>query len=181
MQIISGKYRARKLTSPDCARPTLQRIKISIFSLIQEALVEDMQVLDLFAGSGALGIECISRGAGKVFFVDCQKEAINCIKSNLSKIDNECYKLLNLNYKDALSSFRKSNLKFDLVFLDPPYESGFYGPSMDLLVRYELLNQGGLVVLEFEKNKDFKFDEDAFEVYKDKSYGITRILVLKKK
>ena len=83
MQVISGKYRARKLASPDSARPTLQRIKISTFSLIQEFVRENIDVVDLFAGSGALGLECLSRGAKYVDFVELDKKACECIKQNM--------------------------------------------------------------------------------------------------
>lgn len=180
MQVISGKYRARKLKSPDSARPTLQRIKISTFSLIQEHIIEGIKVLDLFAGSGALGIECISRGAEFVQFVEKDRRAIACISQNLKGIDYSLYNVMNVDYIDALKYFRQTSQKFDVVFIDPPYESGFYAPAVEIIARYNLLADNGIMVLEMEKSTKFDFDKSKWSIYKEREYGITKILVLQK-
>lgn len=180
MQVISGKYRARKLKSPDSARPTLQRIKISTFSLIQEHITEGVKVLDLFAGSGALGIECISRGAEFVQFVEKDRRAIACISQNLKGIDYSLYNVMNVDYIDALKYFRQTSQKFDVVFIDPPYESGFYAPAVEIIARYNLLADNGIMVLEMEKSTKFDFDKSKWSIYKEREYGITKILVLQK-
>ena len=180
MQVISGKYRARKLKSPDSARPTLQRIKISTFSLIQEHIIEGIKVLDLFAGSGALGIECISRGAEFVQFVEKDRRAIACISQNLKGIDYSLYNVMNVDYIDALKYFRQTSQKFDVVFIDPPYESGFYAPAVEIIARYNLLADNGILVLEMEKSTKFDFDKSKWSIYKEREYGITKILVLQK-
>ncbi len=180
MQVISGKYRGRKLISPDSARPTLQRIKISTFSLIQEFVKPDIICLDLFAGSGALGIECISRGAKFVQFVERDKKAVECINKNLKGIDGSIYSLLNMDYLEGLRKLRGSGKQFDIVFIDPPYESGYYAPSVEILSRYDLITCGGIVVLEMNKDANFQFNEKEFSVYKERVYGITRILILQK-
>ncbi len=180
MQVISGKYRARKLKSPDSARPTLQRIKISTFSLIQEHITEGIKVLDLFAGSGALGIECISRGAEFVQFVEKDRRAIACISQNLKGIDYSLYNVMNVDYIDALKYFRQTSQKFDVVFIDPPYESGFYAPAVEIIARYNLLADNGIMVLEMEKSTKFDFDKSKWSIYKEREYGITKILVLQK-
>lgn len=180
MQVISGKYRARKLKSPDSARPTLQRIKISTFSLIQEHITEGIKVLDLFAGSGALGIECISRGAEFVQFVEKDRRAIACISQNLKGIDYSLYNVMNVDYIDALKYFRQTSQKFDVVFIDPPYESGFYAPAVEIIARYNLLADNGIMVLEMEKSTKFDFDRSKWSIYKEREYGITKILVLQK-
>ena len=121
MQIITGKYRARKLIGVDSTdtRPTLARVKESVFNLIFDK-IEGKVVLDLFAGSGAYGAECISRGAKEVFFVDQTEKAIKTIKTNTQKM-TEKFEVIKSSFLDALSSFEKRNLKFDVVFLDPPY------------------------------------------------------------
>ena len=180
MQVISGKYRARKLKSPDSARPTLQRIKISTFSLIQEHIIEGIKVLDLFAGSGALGIECISRGAEFVQFVEKDRRAIACISQNLKGIDYSLYNVMNVDYIDALKYFCQTGQKFDVVFIDPPYESGFYAPAVEIIARYNLLADNGIMVLEMEKSTKFDFDKSKWSIYKEREYGITKILVLQK-
>ncbi len=180
MQVISGKYRGRKLKSPDSARPTLQRIKISTFSLIQEFMKPDIKVLDLFAGSGALGLECISRGAKHCHFVEVDKSSVKCIESNLKGIDKQFYSILNTDYKDALKTVGIKNLKFDIIFLDPPYEQGFYAPAVDIIARYNLLENDGILVLEMNKEKPYIFDASKYKVYKERDYGISKILVLQK-
>lgn len=179
MQVISGKYRGRKLVSPDSARPTLQRIKISTFSLIQEFVRPEIEVLDLFAGSGALGLECISRDAKFVQFVEQDKLAVQCINKNLRDLDRSLFGVLNMGYLDALKKLRGGR-QFDVVFIDPPYESGFYAPSVEIIARYDLIKSGGIIVLEMNKGMNFKFDESKFEIYKERSYGITKILILKR-
>ena len=105
MQIITGKYRARKLVAveADTTRPTLARVKESIFNIIQND-IEGKVVLDLFAGSGAFGAECISRNAKKVYFVDHEKKAVNVIKQNTKNM-SEDFDILNLNFIDALNLF----------------------------------------------------------------------------
>lgn len=180
MQVISGKYRARKLVSPDSARPTLQRIKISTFSLIQEFITEGIEVLDLFAGSGALGIECISRGANFVDFVEADRKACECIKKNLHDIDKTAYNLLNIDYKEALNKLSREGKTYDVIFLDPPYENGYYIPAVEIINRYKLLKVGGIIVLESLKNNSLKINIDDFEEYKSREYGITRITILRR-
>ncbi|MBP3631337.1 MAG: 16S rRNA (guanine(966)-N(2))-methyltransferase RsmD [Clostridia bacterium] len=180
MQVISGKYRARKLVSPDSARPTLQRIKISTFSLIQEFVKEDIEVLDLFAGSGALGIECLSRGAKFVDFIELDKKACECIKKNLRETDSSFYSILNTDYKDALNRLVKDEKAYDIIFVDPPYEKGFYVPAIEIIERYNLVKSGGIIVVESLKNKPINFQFANFEVYKSRDYGITNITILKR-
>ncbi len=180
MQVISGKYRARKLTSPDSARPTLQRIKISTFSLIQEFVKEDIEVLDLFAGSGALGIECLSRGAKYVDFVELDKKACECIKKNMRDIDSSLYSIMNTDYKDALNKLSKNQRKYDIIFIDPPYENGFYIPAVEIIERYNLVKNDGIVVVESLKNKPMDFKLEDFKIYKSRDYGITNITILKR-
>lgn len=181
MQVISGKYRARKLISPDSARPTLQRIKISTFSLIQEFLFDGMEVLDLFAGSGALGIECVSRGAKKVFFVEKDKKAVDCIAKNLHGIDKSLYSINGMPYNDALNHFARGGVAFDIIFLDPPYDENFYIPAIELIKRYNLCKIGGIIVVESLIDKQPNISVDGFEVYKSRDYGITNITILIRK
>lgn len=180
MQVISGRYRARKLKSPDSARPTLQRIKISTFSLIQDYIKPNIEVLDLFAGSGALGIECISRGAKFVQFVEKDKSAIACIRQNLAGIDYDLYDVMNIDYLVALKAFRENKVQFDVIFIDPPYDSGYYAPAVDIIERYNLLKDDGIIVLEMNKSKPIELNTKNLSIYKERDYGITKIMVLKR-
>ena len=148
MRIISGTMKGTKLNTLDGTntRPTLDRVKEALFSKINHRL-EDAVVLDLFSGSGALGLESVSRGAKKAFLCDNSKDAIKIIKSNVEKTKSEnkveiCYG----DYKKTLKNF--SNEKFDIVFIDPPYASDFGIDSIKIIIENELLSGDGLIVLE---------------------------------
>ena len=181
MQIITGRYRARKLLAVDSSetRPTLARVKESVFNLIFDK-IDGSVVLDLFAGSGAYGAECISRGAGEVFFVDQTEKAIKTIKSNTQKM-TEKFEILKLPYSDALSSFEKRNLKFDLVFLDPPYDSDFAIRSLELLKEKNLLNLEATIVVEHKLANDLQNLPECYIIKKSKKYGIAYVDILEYK
>ena len=123
MQIITGKYRARKLQAVDSSetRPTLARVKESIFNLIFDEIAGSV-VLDLFAGSGAFGAECISRSAEKVYFVDAAEKAIKTIKTNTKNMVED-FEIVKSDYLTVLADFKRKGVKFDLVYLDPPYSN----------------------------------------------------------
>ena len=178
MQIITGKYRARKLVGVDAetTRPTLARVKESIFNLIQGEIAGSV-VLDLFAGSGAFGAECISRGASKVYFVDHEPKAIKTIKINTKNM-NEDFEVLNMKFVDALSLFEKQNIKFDLVYLDPPYKSDYAVKSLEILSQKGLLNPDAIVVVEHEMQNDLQNMPDCYIIKKSKKYGIAYVDVL---
>lgn len=178
MQIITGKYRARKLIAVDSTgtRPTLARVKESIFNLIQDRIAGAV-VLDLFAGSGAFGAECISRGAKSVYFVDHEEKAIKAIKQNTQKM-TEQFEILKSNFQDALNSFQKRSLKFDLVYLDPPYDSDFAMKSLNILLEKNLLNSGATVVVEHKFANDLQNLPNSYIIEKSRKYGIAYIDIL---
>ena len=122
MRVISGKVRGLKLNTPknEDVRPTTDRVKESLFNIVSPYIMES-DVLDLFAGTGSLGIECLSRGANKCVFVDVSKESISIVKSNIKKarVENEST-VLNLDFKDAINKLKIQNNKFDVIFMDPP-------------------------------------------------------------
>lgn len=179
MQVITGKYRARKLKSPDSARPTLQRIKVSLFSMLQPYIFDGCRVLDLFAGSGALGIECISRGASFCAFVDQDKKACKCISDNLKNIESKYFKIMNLDYYAALKMLGGQE-KFDIIFLDPPYADNTAISAAMVIDRYDLLSDDGIIVIETDSDKTISIDSPSFTIVKDKVYGLTRIIILQK-
>lgn len=178
MQIITGKYRARKLVAVDSSetRPTLARVKESVFNLIADK-IENGLVLDLFAGSGAYGAECISRGAQKVFFVDQADKAIKTIKINIQKM-TESFEIIKASFVDALNGFEKKKIKFDLVFLDPPYDSDFALQSLELLTRKRLLNNGATIVVEHKLANDLQNMPKCYIMEKSRKYGIAYVDVL---
>jgi 16S rRNA (guanine966-N2)-methyltransferase len=178
MQIITGKYRARKLVGVDSTdtRPTLARVKESVFNLIFDK-IEGKVVLDLFAGSGAYGAECISRGAKEVFFVDQTEKAIKTIKTNTQKM-TEKFEIIKSSFKDALVSFENRKIKFDLVFLDPPYDSDFAFKSLEILKKKQLLNDGATIVVEHKLANDLQNLPECYIIKKSRKYGIAYIDIL---
>lgn len=180
MRIISGKYRHRNIIYPDDAahiRPTKDRIREAIFSSLGD--ITNTTALDLYAGSGAMGIESISRGSTKVVFVDKSPIAIKTIKSNLSilKVDEE-YRILFKDDKSALLELKNSDYKFDLVYLDPPYKEGQYIEIIDLLEQYDLLNENAILVL--ESNYIINIDSGKYKKFKQYKYGDIYVIILRR-
>ncbi|MBQ7917984.1 MAG: 16S rRNA (guanine(966)-N(2))-methyltransferase RsmD [Clostridia bacterium] len=178
MQIITGKYRARKLigVDADTTRPTLARVKESIFNLIQFKIAGSV-VLDLFAGSGAFGAECISRGAEKVYFVDQVQKAIDTIKINTKNM-TEDFEIIKSNYLDFLNQARLKGLKFDIVYLDPPYETDFAITAINKLVELSLLNEDSTIIVEHKYPNDLINLPKCCIVEKSKKYGIAYVDVI---
>lgn len=148
MRVISGKYKRRKLQGfkLENTRPTMDRVKESMFAMIQNDIA-DSTCLDLFAGSGALGIEALSMGAKKCYFVDKSKEAIKTIKKNLEGI-TEPTEVLNCDYQQAIKYFKQSDTKFDLIFLDPPYQKENIEKIINLIMENKIINNNGLIIVE---------------------------------
>lgn len=171
MRIISGKYRGKKLKEfdLDTTKPTLDRVKESIFNLIQFDIM-DSRVLDLFAGTGALGIECISRGAKKTTLVDNNPQAIKIINENLKGIDGD-FEVKNMDYLTYLQSTSET---FDIVLLDPPYMTDFGSRAIDYIIKNDRLNNGGIIMFETSNDIDFNFNYAGFVITK-KKYGTVAV------
>ena len=176
MRVVAGKYRGKKLKEfeLDSTRPTTDRVKESIFNLIQFD-VSDAVVLDLFAGTGALGIEALSRGARKIYFVDGNKKAINLITENLKGLDGE-FKVENKDYVTFLNSI---NEKFDIILLDPPYKTDFGVKAIEILIKRNLLNENSIIIFETSDEKDVNLDLDGFDI-KRKKYGTVVVYKIEK-
>ena len=127
MRIIAGKYKAKRLNSPktDKTRPTLDRVKEALFSII-DGYINDSNVLDLFSGTGNLGLEAISRGAKFAWLNDDKNLAISTIVSNTQLTKSQNYvKITKKDYLKCLNQVKKENMIFDIIFLDPPYNQGY--------------------------------------------------------
>ena len=175
MRVISGKYRGLEIKgyNIDGTRPTMDRVKESLFGSIQ-SYVKNSTCLDLFAGSGALGIEALSEGADKCYFVDNNKIAINTLKENLERLKvKEEYYLINKDYIDALNNL---DIKFDIIFLDPPYHLNMMNNAIDIIIKKDLLNDGGILVCEYEEGSV----DCPLELIKSKKYGSKNIDIYKK-
>ena len=175
MRIISGSARGTKLVSLDSldTRPTLDRVKEALFSSITPYVSESV-VLDLFAGSAALGLEALSRGAKECDFIDNNKLAKQIIETNIKKTHMEDKSSVYI--CDFLDFLDRCNKKYDLVFLDPPYASDFVEKALKKLKPY--LNDNAIVVAEVLKGTEF--DYVGYEVLKEKSYGKVSIFTLTK-
>ena len=162
MRVISGKYKGKLLKGFDIngTRPTMDRVKEGMFALIQDR-IKDSIVLDLFAGSGSLGIEALSNGASKVCLVDNNNIAINTIKENTKNMEGII--IVKSDFENFLTG---TDLKFDLIFLDPPYKSEYIEKAIDLIVKNNLLNENGLIICETDFPLEIKRN-----VYKSKKYG----------
>ena len=181
MRIISGTLKGRNIKGYDIdgTRPTMDRVKESMFAMIQNNL-KDSICLDLFCGSGNLGIEAISNGAKLCYFVDNNIKAIKTVEENIKNLNvKNNTKLLNYDYKKSLKYFNETNTKFDIIFVDPPYDYHVIEKIIRYINEYNLLNNDGLLVLEFEK-------ENLEEIYgkltliKEKKYSWKYVYIYKK-
>lgn len=144
MRVITGKYKGRSLVAPEnCARPTLDRMKETLFNVLGSKLV-DACVLDLFAGSGQLAIECLSRGARRAILCDNSRDALRAIQANFTKIGEKP----EIEFCDFRQCLARIDTKLDVIFVDPPYKSNFYGTVLIEVDRLDLLSDDGWVVCE---------------------------------
>ncbi|MCE4956882.1 16S rRNA (guanine(966)-N(2))-methyltransferase RsmD [Macrococcoides caseolyticum] len=175
MRVIGGKYKRFTLTAPKgvTSRPTTDKIKETMFNILGP--MEGIG-LDLFAGSGGLGVEGLSRGLSKVIFVDGSYEAIQMIKKNTAFVeeDVEIYKN---DFKRALKALSKRDIQFNMIFLDPPYQKNIVNEVLPLIKAYHLLAKEGRILIECEKNE--VIDPLDFEVVKHENYGITKLMILR--
>ncbi len=177
MRVISGIRRGLKLVAPtgDGTRPTSDRVKESLFNIIMP-YIPAKNVLDLFGGSGALGIEALSRGSERCVFCDNDVKAIEIINFNLEKAKlKEKSKVLKT---DALSYLSGANERFDVIFLDPPYNKGFLNKIFDTILKNKLLAESGIIVAEREAGGE-TVDSDGFSCVKIAKYGKTTVSVFK--
>ena len=179
MRVIAGKYRHRLLDWPqdENIRPTKDRVREAIFSSLGD--ITGKSFLDLYSGSGAMGIEAISRGASPVYFVDNNVNAFNCIKRNIQTLKiNEDHSLYFKNDFDALKEFMSLKLCFDIVFLDPPYKDGEYENVISFILDNKLLSDDGIIIT--EANRHLFVDESSFKRVKNYSYRDTIVTIYRR-
>ncbi len=178
MRVISGTARGLKLVSPPGldTRPTLDRVKEALFSML-EPMLRGAAVLDLFAGSGALGVEALSRGAERAVFVDSSASARDAVYKNLANA--RLAGRAEVEYGDALKYLGSCRDKFDIIFMDPPYGGGLYERALTLILERGLLSPGGVVAAEWDDGAGGAVFPPGFERFKDKRYGRVHITILR--
>ena len=179
MRVISGKAKGVTLKTPIgmATRPTADRVKEAIFSIIQFD-IPGMSVLDLFGGSGQLGIEALSRGAKDAVFVDEREDACRLIRENLKRTKFEAQgRVVRMDYKAFLKS---TTQQFDLILLDPPYAEVFLENSLNLITQIDILQSGGIIVTERPVEKPLLCDFPGYIRSKDYKYGTVLITLFRK-
>jgi len=178
LRVISGSARSKKLHCVESKdiRPTLDRVKESVFNMISFD-IPSACVLDLFSGSGALGIEALSRGAAFCTFVDSAADSLDVTKKNIS--DTKFEEFSDVIKSDSIDFLNKTSKKFDIIFIDPPYESDLYKKSLSAIKANNLLNPDGMIVIEYDTEITPTFETTDFKTIKDKKYGRVKILIMK--
>jgi RNA methyltransferase, RsmD family len=176
MKVVSGKFRGLNLKAvpTNNTRPTSAKVKEAVFSMLSPYMVDGV-TLDLFAGTGSLGIEAVSRGYEKAYLVDKAYKAINTIKENIEKTrEEDSFVVIKSAATEALKKFAEDGVKFDLVFLDPPYRMKITEQIIKDLVEQDLLNSGAVIVDETDYAVDLS-DFERIDLIKEKSYKDTRV------
>ncbi|MBU9788216.1 16S rRNA (guanine(966)-N(2))-methyltransferase RsmD [Lentilactobacillus sp. IMAU92037] len=179
MRIVSGKYGGIRLTpvKSDKTRPTTDKVKESLFSMTGP-YYNGGAFLDLFAGSGAVGIEAVSRGMTKAILVDKQFQAIKAIKENVEKIHAaDQFDIIKGNAETVLKQLADNQQKFDMVFLDPPYKKQRIIATIDSLFELGLLNDDAIIICETDNQTDLPATHGMFEAIKQKNYGLTNLTI----
>ncbi len=179
MRVITGKARGVNLKTPDGmqTRPTTDRVKEALFSIINFD-IPGARVLDLFGGTGQLGIEALSRGAKSATFVDAGDAACKLIRENLRRTKMEADgKVVRSDYMDYLNRCRDN---YDIIFLDPPYAEVFLENSLKRITEIDILQSGGIIVTERPLGKDLPWEFEGFSRSKDYKYGKTLLTIYRK-
>lgn len=181
MRVISGKARSLRLKTidGDGTRPTTDRIKETLFNMINNDMY-DCRFLDLFSGSGAIGIEALSRGAREAVFVECNKKAAKCINENLefTKLKDNA-KIMETTVNFAIKMLHKKGV-FDYIFMDPPYNNEFEKEVLEMLKTTDIMNENTIIIVEASKDTNMDYVDDmGYYVIKEKIYKTNKHVFLK--
>lgn len=179
MRVISGKARGTSLKTPEgmLTRPTTDRVKEALFSIIQFE-IPGARVLDLFGGTGQLGIEALSRGAKSAVFVDAREEACRLIRENLRRTRLEQDgKVVHSDYLEYLKRCRE---RFEIIFLDPPYAEVFLENALKMITEIDILQSSGIIIAERPIGKELPWDFTGFSRSRDYKYGKTLLTTYRK-
>lgn len=171
MHITGGYLKSRKIDSPkgENVRPTLSQIRESIFSILYSMIeFENSDFLDLFSGSGIMGFEAVSRGFKSADFIEKDRKTFSLIKTNAEKLGLN-KENADFHFGDSIKVLRKINKKFDVIYVDPPYQSGLYDSVLDSIHKSEAMKKDGIIILEHPK--DLGIHTENYEVLKQKNYS----------
>ena len=179
MRIVAGKFKGKVLSEFQLGstRPTADMIREALFDKIG-LYVDGSIFLDLFSGTGAVGIEALSRNAKFCYFVDSQIDAVKIIKKNLAMTGAQEYQIENVDFEKALSYFENDGLKFDFIFLDPPYASDCAERAIEIIKSKDLLSKNGMIIWEHDVSK-LSYIKDNFKDCQTKKYGKKYLTYLK--
>jgi len=174
MRVISGTAKGRKLKEPvdNRIRPTSDRVKESVFTIVQFD-IEGRQILDLFAGTGQYGIEALSRGAKSAVFIDSSKDSVKLIVDNLKTCGFT--DSANVHARDVLR-YLESDYKFDLIFIDPPYDTQLADEAIQKIVQFDKLNINGIIICELKAEAKSPNVEPPYVLQKEYIYGGVKII-----
>lgn len=177
MRIISGKARGKKLKTPegDHIRPTLDRVRENLYNMIGIS-IRGSVFLDLFSGTGAVGIEALSRGAEKVYFVDNDIKSYELTLYNIKSARlQEAAFVLKMDAQKALAQLESQGVKFDIIYLDPPYNKGIVQKILQQLGKYNIMQDEGTIIVETDRGEETPESIGEFYKIKEKNYAATKI------
>lgn len=177
MRIISGKAKGKKILPPDGmqTRPTLDRVKENIFNIIQNRTL-DAVVIDVFAGTGSLGLEAASRGAEECYLVDKHPTTFARLRENVNSLKFQDFcNCLNMDSYDALREVSRRGKVFDLIFIDPPYAKEMIPPAMEIVFKEKLLKRDGLIVTKIDTSEEIYQGYEELKLIDERKYGNTTV------
>jgi len=179
MRITTGKYRNRKIQMPKGIRPTQDKVRKAIFDILGD--ISGLTFLELFAGSGAVGLEALSRGASELVMVESNRDSILAIKKNIQLLKATDCNLYHLEAEKTVKLLFLNKKRFDIIFIDPPYLEGMAKKILQTLEGYDILAAHGLIVIQHSKAELLPKDALKFDLIKEARYGDTRLSIFRKK
>ena len=178
LRVIAGEYGSRRLQSLEGndTRPTMEKTRAAVFSRIGPYF-DSGRFLDLFAGSGSMGIEALSRGMKEAVFVEKSSRAARVIRENLKLLEIDNGEVCCMSYETYLKNAEEP---FDIIFMDPPYKMDIYRSAVSLIKERNLLKDNGVIILESDRENTYEFDFPGMIIEKEATYGISRITYLRK-
>lgn len=181
MRIIAGKYRGRRLRAPRGRkiRPTSDRIRESIFNIIGPDICGH-QIVDIFAGTGGMGIEALSRGAQHAVFIDKFPVALECVRANIAPLENaDQWDIIRWDAGSSLSCLASLDMRFGYAFIDPPYNKGLVAKTLRNLMACDVMTPGGLIVLEHHQQEEVEPFDTRMVLWDQRHYGKTLVSFLR--